>query len=105
MITVVPLWAKSGLRSNLRASNLKNIQREHTSRPPYHVGAYTCIQRLRPPNLKCLSPPLLYRDIAHIVAALISAIAQFLTTKLVYRMLRALSYMQPANTSYLSADE
>ena len=51
VITVLPLWAKSGLISNLRAS-----LGEHTPRP-----LLPCLRthtNRSPPNLKCLPPPL-----------------------------------------------
>ena len=57
-ITIVPLWAKSGLRSTLRTSNLQNFPAggayPHT---PQHVRAYAWIQTVRPPTRKCLPPP------------------------------------------------
>ena len=52
MITIVLLWAKSGFRSNLRASNFPGGTYPHTPRACTHTN------RL-PPNLKC-RPPLLH---------------------------------------------
>ena len=42
-ITVVPLWSKGGLRSNLRASNLQNFLGR-----AYHVRAYARTQIVHP---------------------------------------------------------
>ena len=44
----MPLWAKSSLRSNLRASNLRNFPWEH----------YAHTRIVHPPDLKCLPLPL-----------------------------------------------
>ena len=45
MITVVPRWAKSGFRSNLRASNLQNFPGGAYSHTPL---ACVCVNRLPP---------------------------------------------------------
>lgn len=50
MITVVPLWAKSGLRSNLRASNLQNFPGGAYPHTPLECAClYACTQIVHPP--------------------------------------------------------